>query len=694
MIKYIYPLTLLIISQLVLSNEINLTERVVTVKSQELKLLDVPGSVNLISSQDISKATLKVNLSEVLDETPGVLALDRGNYAKDISLSVRGFGTRSQTAGIRGQQIFIDGIPLTLPDGQSQSQNISLGTAGRIEIIKGPLATLYGNASGGVIQIYTRVPENRILHAEQIFGSWNQYKSEYQLADNLGQASYLIDYSTYKSDGYRLNSQIMREHLNGIFTYQINDDLKLKLSANAFDEPYAYDPRTLTLADALNNSYKSTSPVIDRLRKVTQQNQFGQSLEYKLNSSSHIALSTYFGDRSVQQFSTPSTLSTAAKYIESQRDYNGINLAFNTRNQFYERPIDITLTATTSSATEQYIQGNAQNGDPIPNLVLRRDERVMSSSSFASQANFHLTDNLSLLAGLRQTNVKVNSDDKLQQISQGNISYNNLGYILGVSNLIGDKTNLYFNYGIGFETPTLTEVSYTRVGSVNQNVFNTSLKEAKNSQYELGVRSFMDKKSYIDLTGFLIKTKNEIAVDLNPNGSNISYKNIPEGTTRKGLELSYIIYPIDSIKFKMMGTLMQAEFDASYISGSAFVPAGNRVPGVPQKNFVLGAQYSNKNFIQNQYGFSQGWLVGYDLSYMGNIYTADANDLKAPSYSLHRLSLSYGWDIQGINLSFVGRLNNIFDKRYVSSIQVSNPIPFEPGAPKNWLMGLRGQVRF
>lgn len=678
----------------IMANEINLDERVVSVKSKDFKIMDVPGAVNFLSSEDLNKSLAKVNLSEVLDDMPGVLALDRGNFARDLALSIRGFGTRSATSGIRGQQIFIDGIPLTLPDGQSQSQNISLSTAGRIDVIKGPLATLYGNASGGVIQIYSKEPEDkRYFQTEQIFGSWNQYKNNYQLAEKFENTAYLLDYSSYKSDGFRLNSQIQREHFNAIFSHQLSDDLKLKLSVNLFDEPYAYDPRTLTLFDALNNPEKSTSPVADRLRKITQQNQYGQSLDYQINSASNIVLSTYFGDRFVQQFATPSTPTSSARFINSERDYSGVNLAVNTKKIIYQKPLDLNFSIGSSSADELYSQGVAQDGEPIPG-VLRLEKRKMSSSSATSQATFYLTDNLNLLAGLRKTNIKIRSDDRLQQVSQGALSYDNLGYVLGALYYLDSKTSAYLNYGVGFETPTLTELSYTRVGNANQNIFNTSLKEAKNSQYEIGLRSFGNNKSYIDLVAFSIKTKDEIAVDLNPNGSTISYKNIPEGTTRNGLELSYITYPTKLIRTKVTGTMMQAEFDASYFSGSTFISAGNRVPGVPKKSMTLGAQYSNNAFIYAKNGFLNGWLVGYDMMYMGNMYTSDANNMQAPSYVTQRLQISHGWNLDGISLSLIGRINNIFDKRYISSVQVSNPIPFEPGAPRNWLLGLRVQAKF
>src|ERR1700712_1187487 len=85
---------------------------------------------------------------------PGIALQNRQNYAQDLQLSIRGFGARS-TFGIRGIRIYVDGIPATQPDGQGQLTNIDLGSVDRIEVLRGPFSALYGNSSGGVIQVFT-----------------------------------------------------------------------------------------------------------------------------------------------------------------------------------------------------------------------------------------------------------------------------------------------------------------------------------------------------------------------------------------------------------------------------------------------------------------------------------------------------------------------------------------------------------
>ena len=89
---------------------------------------------------------------------PGVTARDRQNYAQDLQLSVRGFGARS-TFGVRGVRLYVDGIPATMPDGQGQLSHFDLASVERIELLRGPFSSLYGNSSGGVLQVFTKKGE-------------------------------------------------------------------------------------------------------------------------------------------------------------------------------------------------------------------------------------------------------------------------------------------------------------------------------------------------------------------------------------------------------------------------------------------------------------------------------------------------------------------------------------------------------
>jgi outer membrane receptor protein involved in Fe transport len=82
---------------------------------------------------------------------------NRTNPSQDTRVSIRGFGARSQF-GARSIRILRDGMPLTLPDGQTPIDYLDLESVGRVEVIRGASAALYGNASGGVIDLRSIAP--------------------------------------------------------------------------------------------------------------------------------------------------------------------------------------------------------------------------------------------------------------------------------------------------------------------------------------------------------------------------------------------------------------------------------------------------------------------------------------------------------------------------------------------------------
>lgn len=129
---------------------------VVTATRQAEDPMTVPAAVDVLDAERIGRARPRVNLSEVLQQLPGVVARDRQNQAQDLQISIRGFGARA-SFGVRGVRIYSDGIPATMPDGQGQVSHLVLPVAGRIEVLRGPFSALYGNAAGGVIDVTSAV---------------------------------------------------------------------------------------------------------------------------------------------------------------------------------------------------------------------------------------------------------------------------------------------------------------------------------------------------------------------------------------------------------------------------------------------------------------------------------------------------------------------------------------------------------
>ncbi len=183
---------------------------VVTATRVEQNRFDLPMSIDATDAGEIQEGQLKVNLSESAARVPGVVVNNRNNPAQDLAVQIRGFGARS-AFGVRGVRLYADGIPMTMPDGQGQTGTFNLDTAKRVEYLRGPFSALYGNSSGGVVQIFTQDgPEDPTLSGGITLGSDDTRRANVTFGGDNDGFNYIINASAYRSDGYRDQSETHR----------------------------------------------------------------------------------------------------------------------------------------------------------------------------------------------------------------------------------------------------------------------------------------------------------------------------------------------------------------------------------------------------------------------------------------------------------------------------------------------------
>ncbi len=197
---------------------------VVTATRLPQSSLDLPVSIDRIDQARLEDGQLQVNLSESLDQVPGLSVENRQNYAQDLQLSVRGFGARS-SFGVRGVRLYSDGIPGTMPDGQGQFSQFDLGSAGHIEVMRGPFSALYGNSSGGVIALFTQDgPPGSQVDATVQAGSLDTRRVALKLAGSDALLNYVVDAAHFQTEGYRDHSAAERENFNARLRFDLGGD--------------------------------------------------------------------------------------------------------------------------------------------------------------------------------------------------------------------------------------------------------------------------------------------------------------------------------------------------------------------------------------------------------------------------------------------------------------------------------------
>ena len=280
-----------------------LPEVTVSATRTERDPMDLPVSIDSVDQRTIREANPQVNLSEVLGRVPGIAVQNRQNYAQDLQISSRGFGARA-SFGVRGIRLIADGIPATMPDGQGQAASFNLSSAQRIEVMRGPFSSLYGNAAGGVVQIFTADgPERPTLSGSLLGASYGTSRVGFQAGGQQGALNGIVDVSRFETDGYRANSWTRRDQANAKVKFDLGDAGVLTLVANTLDQPETRDPLGLTAAQAALNPRQAVAAAYQfGTRKSISQAQGGLTWDLPLSGGDTLHTRLYAGDRQVTQY--------------------------------------------------------------------------------------------------------------------------------------------------------------------------------------------------------------------------------------------------------------------------------------------------------------------------------------------------------------------------------------------------------
>ncbi|QJW84067.1 TonB-dependent receptor plug domain-containing protein [Ramlibacter terrae] len=318
---------------------------------------DTPASVDVIDGATLRNGQLQINLSESLVRVPGVVALNRQNYAQDLQISVRGFGARA-TFGVRGLRLFTDGIPATAPDGRGQISHFDLNSADRIEVLRGPFSVLYGNSSGGVISLFTADGgPGHVAEVGTAFGSYG-IRRHNVCGRPEGDWNYHVSAVRFDTDGYREHSAAERTGFNGKAKYKLSPDTRFTFVVNAVDMPDVQDPLGLTRAELeANPRQASPAALAFNTRKSVDQLQAGGIVEHRIDPVHSVKLTAWKGHRGTEQFQSIPVFVQAPPtqpggVISLGRDYRGLDAQWVAKTRLLDRPFTVTAGVMTDELQE------------------------------------------------------------------------------------------------------------------------------------------------------------------------------------------------------------------------------------------------------------------------------------------------------------------------------------------------------
>jgi iron complex outermembrane receptor protein len=663
---------------------------VVTATRSERLLLDVPASVDVIDRESIRDAQLRVNLSESLVQVPGVVVLNRQNYAQDLQISIRGFGSRS-TFGVRGVRLYVDGVPASFPDGQGQVSHFPLNAAERIEVLRGPFSALYGNSSGGVIALTTDLkPQPARFEPSAAYGSNSTWRIGLGAVGGEQPNAFAVDVGRFRTDGSRDHSAASRDSAT-IRTAFLDTPLgEVRISLNALDMPESQDALGLTRAQ-LTADPGQASPVALQFdtRKTTRQATAGADIRSRLGAGTTLTTTMWLGKRGVTQFqaipvATQAPANHPGGVIDFDRLFGGADL----RASFETGPVTthVGISAETLDEDRHGFENFIGTTLGVQGALRRDEKNTINSVDPYAQAEWRISESWQLHAGVRASEVRFKSQDHyivgVNGDDSGSTSFSAVNPTVGLVFKPIRSMSVYASYGRGFETPTLNELAYRADGSAG---INTSLRAARSNNIEAGVKNLWTPGLRTTLALFTIETKDDIVVSTNAGGRS-AFANVGR-TRRDGVEAALQWQLGDALSFIASLAAINARFDTDFLTcgpppcttPTVPVAKGNKLPGVPARTAFMEAKYRNPLAD-----------VAVELRAQSKLFVNDVNSDQASGYLVAALSLARTFEVGSTKPRVFARVDNILDRQYVGSVIVNegNSRFFEPAPGRTWLVGV------
>lgn len=603
------------------------------------------------------------SLTSISTELPGIWVNDRQNYALGEQMTIRGIGWRA-SFGVRGIQVILDGIPLTVADGQSILNIIDPSFIRKAEVVRGPAGSYWGNSSGGVLYLSTKrnyTESGSDFSLRTMAGSYGFRKIQ-------GEGSYSTDnqrmnaYASYLTDdGFRnySSAEVVRSGLTG--SVDLTSRSQLEYMGAMIYMPFAEHPSGLTAEDAADNPQMANPGFIEaEAGKSITQGQTG--LRYLLDTSAGLLTVAGYGIH--RDLSNPLTFGI----IDVNRWAGGFRTTLDNEWNNLQLNVGAELKFQNDDRTEFENTGGGQRGD----ITVDQLEKVWNQALFAT-ATYAVSD-FNVVGSLRYDRLTFSTDAPSPEIT-GERTFQSLSPGIGINYTPGNL-NFYSNLSTSFEAPTTVEL-VNRPGDGNG--FNPELEPEKTVGLEAGARGqLLNNVLNVDLALYHLWIY-DLLFPYQEGSAETFYRNQGE-TIHKGIEAKAVYQPNALWRWSTVANVTEATFQkATTPDGTSL--RGNTVPGIPDLRLNSSLSWSPDPLLAS---LSYEYISAYSAD---NLNTSE-ND----SYSVVDAKISYEFIFQNSGTSVQPFVNvrNLFDVRYNGSVVVNafGGRYFEPAPGRNWQVGV------
>jgi iron complex outermembrane receptor protein len=650
-----------------------------------LPLAKVPRSIQIVERQQINRARPTWGLDEALASVPGVFVANRYNFSLDQRISIRGFGSRSAFA-VRGIKVLLDGIPQTLPDGQGQLTNVELGDVDRIEVLHGSASALYGNASGGVISIWTnRQPVERMRAQLRFIAgrfdrrsgrTWNKWQATTGVRVGAGSAQLTVSRLDY--EGERDHSAADLRNLSARLQLPLATGWSLAAVADVGDNPKADNPGSLTLAELQAN--RDSAPAVNlssQAGKEVSQLQAGVTVRRVLSGGGEAALTVFGLTRDLQN---PTTFA----FVDLGRTAYGARLSLSRSLGRDRSAQQLTIGFDFQRQRDDRVNFGNTAGRPDTARSLDQLEHVTEIGPFV-QSGLQLSPHATLTAGLRYDWVQFRVTDRLvtpaNPDDSGDRLMRALSGSLGLAVNPAREVTVYANVGSSFETPTTTELA-NRPDTAGG--FNPALDPQTAWTYEVGARGNAAGRAHWSVAAFQADVSNElISYEVPTSPQRRFFQNA--GTARhRGLEVGGEVTVLPGLVLGGAYTYSDfryVKYAFSPDTTTTFVLDGRSLPGIPTHSAHLT--------LRTQPGVARGGWIEIETAHASAYLVDDTLTVRTSPWWATTVRLGWEGRVGGARLApFLG-INNVFNQLYVGSVVINAARGryYEPAPGRNVYLG-------
>jgi iron complex outermembrane recepter protein len=647
-------------------------EIVVTGTRSPESALGLPAGISIVRSTAFTD-TRGNSLKDAISNLPGVFVQSRAG-SQDVRVTIRGFGARgngerSNAGTMRGIRVLTDGIPVTEPDGRTSLDLVDLGSADRVEVVRSNASVLYGNASGGVLNLRTDLSFDRpFVEFRERAGAYGYHREQgavgFVTGDTHGEVS--LYNSTF--DGWRTHSSGSATQASVRMTVPtgVNDRLGILLDAVGDINRF---PGALTREQSDADPTQASATYLARdERRRNRVGRMALTWDQSVAPTLDLSLATFVEPKVLQR-------SERNRFRDFTRYHAGGSGVFSVRST----PSANVASRLNVGADEAYQDGAILFYDLTPGggrgttTIANKREGANSFGGFVEE-ELTFGQHWSARAAARWDALWYIAEDFIDPSVDATKTFEHLTPKASLSYRTGDHT-FYVSLGGGVEAPAFNEIDPPP--SVPSTALNPFLDPMTSITYELGAKGGMraGMLGRVDYDAALYRI--DVTHDIVPYDGG-SYFFTAGQSRRIGAELGLGVRPVRG--FSVNGSVTGS--DNTYIEYTNDLGdySDNKVPGLPDLVGTLSARYETRQGLYGEVGMEHA------SAYCVN----DANTAGTRAYTV--LNATAGYERTAghrMARAFIG-VNNLTDQAYDASVFINglNNQYYEPGLPRNWVAGL------